>query len=106
MPFGELFVVAQTALIAEPPPNNVAPNPSDEAPLVSPGVAPLPTLIVYDDGVIFIFVPYKTAPPPPPPPISLPPAPPPPTIKISQRRFSVVVKVYCVCPVKPALSLV
>jgi hypothetical protein len=36
----------------------------------------------------------NTNPPaPPPPPLSFPPPPPPPTIKISQRRFSVVVKV-------------
>ena len=50
-------------------------------------------------------MPNKTPPPPPPPP-NLPPPPPPPTTRISHQRSSVVVKVYCVCPVKPALSLV
>ena len=53
---------------------------------------------------ISTFLAYKTAPPPPPPPINLSPPPPPPTIRISHIRFSVVVNVYCVCPVNPTLS--
>ena len=93
-------------LAAEPPPNIVAPNPSVDLPLTSPGIAPLPTLILYDPLVIVIFVPYNTAPPPPPPPKSFPPAPPPPTIKISHNIPPVgTLNVYCVCPV-PVLSVV
>ena len=76
--------VGQVTFPAQPPPNNVAPNPVVDLPLVSPGIAPSPTLISYVFAGILMFVPYNTAPPPPPPPTSFPPAPPPPTINTSQ----------------------
>ena len=70
-----------------------------------PPIPPLPTHIVYlAIGSIKLLISITS----PPPPLAAlpPPPPPPPTIKISQVKASVVVKVYCVCPVNPTLSLV
>ena len=73
--------------------------------LVAP-VPPSPTFtITLIPPLNFKLVANKTPPPPPPPP-NLPPPPPPPTTNISHQISSVGVKVYCVCPVNPNVSLV
>ena len=69
-------------------------------------IPPLPTFTVMEvPAAILQFVVNNTCPPPPPPPTN-PPAPPPATTNISAFMSSGIVKVYDVCPVKPALSLV
>jgi hypothetical protein len=69
-------------------------------------VPPFPTLTITGKPEFNFKLAANKTPPPPPPPPPFPPPPPPPTINISQIIFSAGVKVYCVCPVNPELSLV
>ena len=95
------------AVIVVPPIAILELNPLlTEPSVVAIGTPPFPTIIVYDPTGRYILVPITTPPAPPPPPALNPPLPPPPTINISQIKLSVVVKVYCVCPVNPEVVLV